>query len=202
MPIELFEAIRDSRRADLRASIARILPSRDAAFVLEIGCGNGHFLTAYAAAHSERLCIGIDLRLMRVDKALRKRGSASLSNVHFLRGDVENFFHELPREARLTEIYMLFPDPWPKKRHHKNRLFRPDFLKELASRGGEGTRLFFRTDFKPYYDEAVSIASSHPCWTLLSDGPFPFEHMTIFQSRAPVFHSLTAGWKAAPAPVD
>jgi tRNA (guanine-N7-)-methyltransferase len=89
---------------------------------------------------------------------------------------------------------MLFPDPWPKKRHHKNRLLKPVLLDELAVRAGPGSRLFFRTDFKPYYDEAVDIVATHPAWRLLPPGPFAFEHLTIFQSRAPVFYSLAAAY--------
>jgi tRNA (guanine-N7-)-methyltransferase len=192
MPRELFEAIHSRRLADLRAALAATLPAPAPRFVLEIGCGNGHFLTAYAAAHPDRLCVGLDLRLERIQKALRKRDRAGLGNLQFLRCEAMDFLHELPAGARLHDIYMLFPDPWPKKRHHKNRLFKPALLDELAGRAGQGSRLFFRTDFKPYYDEAVEIVAAHPAWCLLPPGPFAFEHPTIFQARAAFFHSLAA----------
>jgi tRNA (guanine-N7-)-methyltransferase len=194
MPREVFEAIRSGRLANLRSAMAAALPSPAPRFVLEIGCGNGHFLTAYAAAHPDRLCVGLDLRAERIEKALRKRDRAGLGNLQFLRCDAVDFLHELPAGARLHDIYMLFPDPWPKKRHHKNRLLKTMLLDELAGRAGQGSRLFFRTDFKPYYDEAADIVAAHPAWRLLPPGPFAFEHPTIFQSRAPVFYSLAVAY--------
>jgi tRNA (guanine-N7-)-methyltransferase len=192
MPREIFEAIQAARLAELRAAFASILPAGETSLVLEIGCGNGHFLTAYASAHPGQLCVGIDLRLERTDKALRKRDRASLANLHFLRCEARNFLHELPAGVTLTDIYMLFPDPWPKKRHHKNRLLNADFLTQLAARAGQGSRLFFRTDYRPYFDEAREIIAGDPQWQLLPEGSFPFEHVTIFQTRAPVYHSMAA----------
>jgi tRNA (guanine-N7-)-methyltransferase len=194
MPREVFEAIRSSRLTDLRTAMGAALPAPAPEFMLEIGCGNGHFLAAYAAAHPDQLCIGLDLRLERLEKAARKRDRASLGNLRFLRCDALDFLHELPAGARLHDIYMLFPDPWPKKRHHKNRLFKAALLDELAARAGPGSRLFFRTDYRPYYDEAEQVVAAHPAWHLLPSGPLPFEHLTIFQSRAAAYHSLAAAY--------
>jgi tRNA (guanine-N7-)-methyltransferase len=192
MPREIFEAIQASRRAELRSALASVLPAAGTPLILEIGCGHGHFLTAYASAHPEQQCIGIDLRLERTDKALRKRDRAGLSNLHFLRCDADNFLMELPAGMALEDIYILFPDPWPKKRHHKNRLIQAQFLDDLGARAGQGSRFFFRTDYRPYFEEAREIIAAHPLWSLLPDNSFPFEHITVFQSRAPVYYSLAA----------
>ncbi len=200
MPREVFEAIRTSRRAALRAELAAALPSAAPAFVFEIGSGNGHFLTAYAGAHADELCIGIDLQLERIAKARRRCDRAGGRNLHFLRCAADDFLHELPAAVRLLDIYVLFPDPWPKKRHHKNRLINPGFLDTLAARAGQGSRLFFRTDYRPYYDEVADLVAAHARWRRLPPGPFPFEHETIFQSRAPSFHSLSAVWAPPPEP--
>jgi tRNA (guanine-N7-)-methyltransferase len=200
MPREIFDAVQSARRAALRSELAAILPPGGVPLVLEIGCGNGHFLTAYATAHPEQLCVGIDLRLERIDKALRKCGRASLPNLHFLRGDARNLLQELPADTRLLDTYLLFPDPWPKKRHHKNRLLQTEFLDSLAGRAGQGSRLFFRTDFTPYYDEVREVVATHPRWCLLPPGPFPFEHTSIFQSRAATYHSLSAVWAVRDEP--
>jgi len=197
MPREIFEAVQAERRAELRSALATILPADAKQLILEIGCGNGHFLTAYASAHPEKLCIGIDLRLERTDKALRKRDRAGLLNLHFLRCEARNLLRELPAGVTLTDIYMLFPDPWPKKRHHKNRLLQTGFLDELGVRAGQGSRLFFRTDYRPYFDEAREIIAAHPQWRLLPDDSLPFEHVTIFQSRASVYYSLGAAFRPA-----
>jgi tRNA (guanine-N7-)-methyltransferase len=192
MPREDFEIIRAGRLDALRAEMASILPASGADFVLEIGCGNGHFLNAYAAAHTRQLCVGIDLRLDRLEKAMRKRDRAGLDNLHFIRCEAHDFLHELPPASHVLDVYILFPDPWPKKRHHKNRLLTTEFLGELAARAGQGSRLFFRTDYKLYYDEAVETIAAHSAWRLLPSGLFPFEHQTIFQARAVTLHSLGA----------
>jgi tRNA (guanine-N7-)-methyltransferase len=197
MPREVFESILAARRAELRSDLAEILPPGGTPLILEIGCGHGHFLTAYASAHTDQLCLGIDLRMERTDKARRKRDRANLSNLYFLRCDACNLLAELPSGVTLTDTYILFPDPWPKKRHHKNRLIQPEFLNELGGRSGQGSRFFFRTDYKPYFDEAREIIASHPLWRLLPDDGFPFEHVTIFQARAPEYHSLACMFHGA-----
>jgi len=200
MSREVFEAVRAGRRDALHAEIAAAWPDAPARLVLEIGCGNGHFLSAYAAAHPGLPCAGLDLRLDRIEKARRKRDRAGLLHLQLFRCDARDFLQELPAATRLADVFMLFPDPWPKKRHHKNRLLQPSFLDALAARAGQGSRLFFRTDYRPYYDEAAAVIGAHRSWRLLPPGPFAFEHTTIFQSRAPLFHSLAALYvPAAPA---
>ena len=194
MSRDTFEAIRAARLAALRLELAAVAPFPQGRVLLEIGCGNGHFLTAYAAAHPDQRCVGIDLRLERVEKARRKQRRAGLGNLHFLRAEALDFLRALPVHITLSDVYMLFPDPWPKKRHHKNRLLKPAFLDALAARAGQGSRLFFRTDFKPYYLEAAETIAGHPRWHQLPPGPFVFEHPTIFQSRFDVYFSAAAGW--------
>jgi tRNA (guanine-N7-)-methyltransferase len=200
MPREVFEAVHASRLAALRAEIAAVLSAPRSRFVLEIGCGNGHFLNAYAPTHPHELCIGVDLRQERIVKALRKRDRAGLRNLHFIRCEARDFLRELPVASQLLDIYMLFPDPWPKKRHHKHRLLTTEFLDELTARVGQGTHLYFRTDYRPYYDEALEVIAKHAAWRMLPPSPFPFEHQTIFQSRAAVFHSLSAEYMPSASP--
>jgi len=78
----------------------------------------------------------------------------------------------------------------------------PDgFPKRTRRAAGQGSRFFFRTDYQPYYDEARAIIASHPQWRLLPDDSFPFEHVTIFQARAPVYHSLCAR-RSSPDPYN
>lgn len=183
----------EARRRNLRARQAQILPSH-ARFTWEIGSGHGHFLTAYAQSHPTELCIGIDIIGERVERALRKRDQASLANLHFIHAEARLFQETLPADATFSRLFILFPDPWPKLRHHKHRIMQPDFLAAVAARAGEGARLYFRTDFTPYYDDTKAVLSSHPNWDILSDGsePWPFEHETVFQARAPSYHSLIA----------
>lgn len=180
----------DQRRTGLKDDFARILPPA-AEFVWEVGSGHGHFLTAYAQAHPERLCLGIDLVLERVLRAERKRNRAKLANLHFLRAEAGVFLEALPADARFSAIFILFPDPWPKRRHHKHRLMQPAFLDRVAARARPDARLHFRTDDLEYYTDALATARQHPAWELVTE-PWPFETTTVFQARAPSYQSLSA----------
>ena len=186
------------RRSDLQAQVAALLPPK-ARFVCEFGCGHGHFLAAYAAAHRDQLCLGLDISGERIGRAVRKRDRAKLANLHFIQAEARDFMASLPADATLADIYILFPDPWPKRRHHKNRLLEPEFLTQLAQRAGQGSRLFFRTDYEPYFREAEAIVRQHPGWEL-APGAWPFEQETVFQSRAERHFSLMA--RRRPVPVS
>ena len=164
----------------------------------EVGCGHGHFLTAYAGKHPEELCVGVDITRDRIDRGIRKRDRAKLPNLHFIHGDARDFLDSLPISARLSAIYILFPDPWPKRRHHKNRIMQPEFLRAVAKRSGQGTRLHFRTDHEDYFRDTQATINEHTDWEIVAE-PWPFEHLTVFQSRAASHHSLTARLRTAPA---
>jgi tRNA (guanine-N7-)-methyltransferase len=183
-------ALLEQRRADLRAEFARSIPA-EARFVWEIGCGHGHFLNAYASQHPDQLCVGIDITADRIERAKRKRDRARLTNLHFIHTDAWTFVQMLPSGAIFSDIYVLFPDPWPKLRHRKHRILQPDFLSAVAGRAGEATHLYFRTDFQPYFDDVSGMLRSSPDWALTEE-PWPFEHGTVFQERAKQYSSLVA----------
>jgi tRNA (guanine-N7-)-methyltransferase len=182
------------RDTALRAACAALLPA-PGPFVWEVGCGHGHFLAAYAAAHPGRCCIGVDIASDRIGRAERKRGRAKLANLHFLQADADAFLAAIPGHASLSEIHVRFPDPWPKRRHHKNRVLNPAFLAAVAARAGEGARLYFRTDDDSYFFYVEDIIESSSEWDLTED-PWPFELATVFQARAASYRSLTAARRA------
>lgn len=159
--------------------------------VCEIGCGHGHFLTAYATAHPATLCLGLDLNRERIERACRKRDRAASKNLHFLQADARLFLEVLPAELRLSVVFILFPDPWPKARHHKHRLMQPSFLDALAYHAAPDCQLCFRTDHQPYYRDTESLIRESSRWHL-TDVPWPFDHETVFQQRATAFRSLMA----------
>lgn len=196
MPIEQAQAVRTAREAELRTAIGRTLTGWPEAFTLEIGCGHGHFLAAYAVAHPAEHCLGIDIILDRLDRATRKVERAGSRNAAFLRAEARMFLEVLPEHHRLRRIFVLFPDPWPKRRHHKNRLMSSSFLHLLARRATPETRLCFRTDHEPYFAEVVATLARHPDWQL-RDEPWPFEQVTVFQSRAPAYQSCIAAPRGA-----
>lgn len=172
---------------------------RHGGVVWEIGCGHGHFLVRYASLFPQRFCIGVDTRLERLERSGRKRDRASLSNCHFVRAEAREFLHALPDGVILDEIWVLFPDPWPKSRHHKNRLLNADFLEAVAVRCREGSRLFFRTDHDDYFVDVAGHLAAAPHWRIDAETPWPVEIETVFQSRAPAYRSLSAVRTASPA---
>jgi tRNA (guanine-N7-)-methyltransferase len=182
------------RTSDLQKEIAAIIPP-SGSFVCELGCGHGHFLAAFAAAHPDRLCVGLDISRERIARGIRKRDRAKLINLHFIHAEARAFLEALPPAAKISDFYILFPDPWPKRRHHKNRLLQPEFLQAAARRAGKGARLFFRTDYEPYFREVESLLSQDHDWEITA-GPWPFEQVTVFQSRAARHHSLVARLRA------
>lgn len=179
------------RREALRIELLRLIPP-GLNFVWEVGSGHGHFLAAYAAAHPDERCIGIDIAADRIARADRKRDRARLANLHFVRADADDFLAVMPANARLAAIFILFPDPWPKRRHSKNRVMKPGFLAAAGAMAGKGTRLFFRTDHEPYFRETAGLVLAHADWEESDPAAWPFEEPTVFQRRAVRHFSLVA----------
>jgi tRNA (guanine-N7-)-methyltransferase len=191
-----FIAHRDERRSALQSQLATLLADRPQ-LTLEIGSGHGHFLTAYAAAHPAEFCVGIDIIGERVERAVRKRDRARLQNLVFIAAEAEEFVAALPSGTPLEHVFILFPDPWPKRRHHKKRILQPAFLAMLAARAAPGARLYFRTDAMDYFAAAQHVVREHPNWQP-SCAAWPFDHQTVFQSRATAFGSLVAERRSSP----
>jgi tRNA (guanine-N7-)-methyltransferase len=179
------------RRDDLKGLLEGVIgPS--ARLVWEVGSGHGHFLTAYAKAHPDQICVGIDVMSERVGRANRKRERARLVNLHFIRADAEDFLASMPEGARFVSIFVLFPDPWPKRRHHKNRVVNSDFLSSVASRCAAGTHLYFRSDHEPYFLDVAALVHGHAAWKEHGGKALPFEEPTVFQIKAKDHFTLVA----------
>ena len=186
------------RRAALRAELGTLLP-RPAAIVWEVGCGHGHFLARYAAECPQKNCFGVDISSQRIGRARRKSERARLPNCHFIWAEAREFLQALPTGINLAEIWVLFPDPWPKKRHHKNRVLQPEFFEAIAGRAGEGTCLYFRTDHSEYFHEVAAFLATAETWRPAPAADWPLEHETVFQARADSYHSLVAVRTSHPA---
>lgn len=184
-------AVLTERRASVRHQLDHILPKSSARFTWEVGSGHGHFLNAYAAAHPEKLCIGVDIESERIARAEKKRDRTGVANLHFIRAEARLFLESLPQHALIDEAFILFPDPWPKLRHHKHRLVQPAFLKQLAVHAAPNCPLYFRTDYHPYYVAALASVHASSDWEIATT-PWPFEHETVFQSRAARHDSFVA----------
>jgi tRNA (guanine-N7-)-methyltransferase len=124
---------------------------------VEIGFGNGEHLLALAAAQPARDFLGIEVHRPGVGRVLLALATAGLVNVRLICHDaVEVFERQLP-PASLEEILVLFPDPWPKKRHHKRRLIQAPFAALLANRLRPNGVLRLATDWQPYAQEMLEI---------------------------------------------
>jgi len=161
-------------------------------WTLELGCGHGHYLTAFAAHHPDATCLGIDFCRERVRRAERKLQRARLANLCFLHAEAGEFLDALPPDMRFRRIFVLFPDPWPKRRHRKHRLVSPEFLDRTAGLAMPQAGFFFRSDALDYVEEVRANLAKHPSWRLIPDGNLPFETETVFQAKARLFGSVVA----------
>jgi tRNA (guanine-N7-)-methyltransferase len=152
---------------------ALALYGRDAPRTLEIGFGNGENLAALAQAHPERDYLGVEVHLPGVGRLLRTLEAQQLGNVRVLCHDaLEVLEQQLPPQW-LQEILILFPDPWPKKRHHKRRLVQESFARLAAARLAEGGLLRIATDWEPYAQEMLAaLAGISSLQNLSADGAF------------------------------
>ncbi|MFN7055124.1 tRNA (guanosine(46)-N7)-methyltransferase TrmB [Hyphomonas sp.] len=121
---------------------------------LEIGFGGAEHLIAQAARHPQAGLIGCEPFIEGVAKAVAGIEDAGLTNVRLWPDDARLLLTRLP-EASLARVFILFPDPWPKRRQQKRRLVQPDFLRLLRSRMQPGARVRFATDVRSYADEAL-----------------------------------------------
>lgn len=170
--------------ADRRARLVALAAERLAGWSeadLEIGCGHGHYLCAYAAALPERRSIGLDLITHRIVLAERKVEKRGLTNVAFLKADGEEFLRLAPPALQFPRVLVLFNDPWPKARHHKHRLLQPAFLDLLAERCPPGAELCFRSDHREYAEWSRQRVAEHARWQLDPAAPWPFEATSWFQ---------------------
>ena len=87
---------------------------------------------------------------------------------------------------------LLFPDPWPKAKHHRRRMVQPDFLSELAKRTDSGGSFCFRSDDRPYFDWTVEHLQDHPDWEIDPNAQWPYERETYFQSLMDEYFSVIA----------
>ena len=142
-----------------RATAADIFPERaEAPLELDLGCGDGTFLAGLAVHHPERNFLGVERFLGRVRGTCRKAQANGCHNVRVLRLETEYTVGWLLPVAAFSRIHLLFPDPWPKKKHAGKRLFRPDFLALIRNLLVPGGEFLFKTDHEEYAEESNGVA--------------------------------------------
>jgi len=133
---------------------------RSAPVTLEIGFGNGDNLAALAAAHPERNYLGVEVHRPGVGRLLLAVEQHQLLNVRVICHDAVEVLTEQIASRALDEVLIFFPDPWPKKRHHKRRLVQAHFVELVAERMHPGGVLRFATDWQPYAQDALAVLSA------------------------------------------
>lgn len=119
---------------------------------VDLGCGDGSFLIAMAKKYPERNFLGVERLLGRVKKVARKAEKEGLTNCKVLRLESKYVIEWLFPETSIDRLHLLCPDPWPKARHHKNRLVQQPFLEVLNSVLKPGGYFCFKTDHPEYFE--------------------------------------------------
>ncbi len=144
------------RLADLSLAFGR-----EARRILEIGFGNGEALLAAAVADPGSDFLGIEVHRPGVGRLLLNAERAGLANLRVVLGDAAEAIEALP-EGSLAEVRIFFPDPWPKKRHHKRRLIGEPFITRLARVLASGGRLLIATDWEDYARAMLAALDANP----------------------------------------
>jgi tRNA (guanine-N7-)-methyltransferase len=137
---------------------------------LEVGFGAGEHLVWQAQHHPHVGQIGAEPYEMGMAKLLTKLEETPLNTVRLYEGDGREIIEALP-DASLGRFFLLFPDPWPKTRHHKRRFLQMAMLDELARVLKPGSELRFATDDKSYLPYALERLMAHPKFRWLAEGP-------------------------------
>jgi tRNA (guanine-N7-)-methyltransferase len=137
---------------DLDRLFGRVAPR-----TLEIGFGNGEHLLARALAAPERDFLGIEVHRPGIGHLLLAAGKAGLGNLRVIAHDAVEVLQQQIEAASLDELQLLFPDPWPKARHHKRRIVQSAFADLAASRLKPEGRLHVATDWEPYAEDMLSV---------------------------------------------
>jgi tRNA (guanine-N7-)-methyltransferase len=135
---------------------------RRAPRVLEIGFGMGETTTAIAQARPDDDFLGVEVHAPGVGSLLKRVRELGLTNVRVIRHDAVEVVAVMIPPASLAGVEVFFPDPWPKKRHHKRRLLTPAFVHELALRLAPGGYFHVATDWDDYAQEILAVLAAEP----------------------------------------
>lgn len=127
---------------------------------IEIGCGKGRFLNELAALHPERDILAVERAAKYHTLCCTRAARRGLGNVRLLRTTAEDLLYRLLAPASADRIFVLFPDPWPKKRHHKRRLMQPATVAAMAAALRPGGRLLVKSDHPAYGEVIAEVLAS------------------------------------------
>jgi tRNA (guanine-N7-)-methyltransferase len=168
-------------RLDLDVAFGRRAPK-----FLEIGFGMGETTAAIAQAHPENDYLGVEVHSPGVGSLLRRIATLDLTNVRVIQHDAVEVIEHMIADRSLDGVQIFFPDPWPKKRHHKRRLVQPAFVQLLARRMRPGAILHIATDWEDYAQRILGVLAAEPMLENTAAGyaPRPVSRpLTKFEGR-------------------
>lgn len=130
---------------------------RDAPLIIEIGFGMGEATAAIARTLADRNFIGIEVHTPGVGALLKLIGEDKLDNLRIIQYDAVEVLTNMVPDESLAGAHIFFPDPWPKKRHHKRRLIQPAFVKVLARKLNAGGYVHLATDWEDYANHMLEV---------------------------------------------
>jgi tRNA (guanine-N7-)-methyltransferase len=144
-----------ARPHDLDAVFGRAAPK-----IIEVGSGMGETTAAIAAAHPENDYLAVEVHTPGVGSLLKRVAEMRLANVRVVQHDAVEVLREMIAPGTLAGVHLFFPDPWPKKRHHKRRLVQAPFAALLASRLRAGGYVHAATDWEDYAAQMLDVLSA------------------------------------------
>lgn len=151
-----------------RLDVDECFGSGGAPLEIDLGCGDGRFLQAMAEGFPGTNFLGVERLLGRVRKVCRRCERAGLSNVRVLRLETSYAVEWLLPKQSAERVHLLFPDPWPKKKHHKRRLMiQPGFLRSVWELLKDGGEFLFKTDHGEYFELARETVETLPWFHIL-----------------------------------
>jgi tRNA (guanine-N7-)-methyltransferase len=135
---------------------------RQAPLELDLGCGDGSFLVEWAAQHPDRNFLGVERLMGRVRKTCKRAVRAGLTNVRLLRLESHYLVRYLLPKQSVSRIHVMFPDPWPKRKHQGKRLIQTEFLDAVHDVLTPDGELRLSTDDQPYYMHMRCTFEQHP----------------------------------------
>lgn len=159
---------------------------REAPKVLEIGFGMGGATAEIAARRPETDFLGIEVHGPGVGNLLKLIDERGVSNLRLIRHDAVEVVDNMLAPQSLDGFHLYFPDPWPKKRHHKRRLVQPAFVEKIISRLKTGAYIHMATDWEEYAQQMLEVLSQNPLLrnTVAGYAPRPdYRPLTKFEQR-------------------
>jgi len=138
--------------------------------VLDIGFGAGETTTYLAKNMPNSSILGAEVYLSGIGSTLSRSNEEKLTNIKILNSDIVPFLEEKISDCSFDLVLMFYPDPWPKRKHHKRRLFQEGFINLIQRKLRKDGIFYFKTDWNHYYEEAKKIHFEKKKWKVLDEG--------------------------------